>query len=241
MRVSTLFLRRLHKWIGLLLGVQLVIWTASGAAMALIDMEAVAGGPAPAAAPAAAPSASAWPRIREALPSGVTRLEVKPLLGRTVVEASDGRATWLFDAADGRRLAIDAALARRIAEAAYAGTGQVRTVAPLDALSLEVREHALPIWRVDFDDEEGSSFYVSAATGHLLERRNDSWRLWDFFWMLHNMDYANRTSFNHPLIVTVAFGIVWLVATGIFLLFRTAWRPDLNALGRRLGRARRAR
>lgn len=50
--------------------------------------------------------------------------------------------------------------------------------------------------------------------------------------MLHNMDYAKRTSFNHTLIVTIRFGAVWLAINGSWLLFRTAWRPDLRALRR---------
>jgi hypothetical protein len=63
----------------------------------------------------------------------------------------------------------------------------------------------------------------------LLERRNDTWRLRDFFWMLHNMDYVNRTSFNHPLIIVVGFAAVWLAITGLWLLFRTGWRSDFKA------------
>ena len=106
---------------------------------------------------------------------------------------------------------------------------------PLREVELAVRTHKLPIWRVDFADEANSSFYVSGESGKLLERRNDTWRIWDFVWMLHNMDYVNRTSFNHPLIVVLAFGIIWLAITGFWLLFRTKWKPDLRRLGR-LGR-----
>ena len=233
MRISTLLLRRLHKWIGLLLGVQFLLWTASGTAMALLDMETVAGGPVPAATNPALPQGSAWDRIRASLGARpISGLAVRPLLDTYAVEVATSGGTLLFDAATGRRIVVDAALARRIAIAGYGGRGQATAISSLGEATFEVREHALPIWRVDFEDEANSSIYVSGASGQLLERRNDSWRIWDFAWMLHNMDYANRTSFNHPLIITVAFGILWLAITGFYLLFRTAWRPDLNALGR---------
>lgn len=234
MRIPTLFLRRLHKWIGLLLGVQFLLWTVSGTVMALLDMEAVAGGPVPAATNPALPPGSAWDRIRASLGARqISGLAVRPLLDRYAVEVATSGEILLFDAATGRRIVVDAALARRIAIAGYGGGGHATAVTPLRETTFEVREHPLPIWRVDFEDEANSSIYVSGATGQLLERRNDSWRIWDFAWMLHNMDYANRTSFNHPLIIAVAFGILWLAITGVYLLFRTAWRPDLNALGRR--------
>ena len=51
--------------------------------------------------------------------------------------------------------------------------------------------------------------------------------------MLNNMDYVSRTSFNHPLIVLAGFAALWLAITGFWMLFRTAWRPNLRALRRR--------
>lgn len=228
-------LRRIHKWIGLILGLQFVIWTVSGATMALLDMDAVKGGKARTAAtartwPADSP---AWPRIQKALAGlPVTAVAVRPLLGEPVIEVATPAGVRLFAAADGRPVVVDARLARNVAEASYAGGGKVEAVAPLRERELAVREHELPIWRVDFADAENSSFYVSGATAKLLERRNDTWRTWDFVWMLHNMDYVNRTSFNHPVIVTLAFGIIWLAVTGFWLLFRTKWKPDLRRLGR---------
>ena len=236
MRISSLLLRRIHKWIGLLLGLQLILWSVSGAMMALIDMEAVAGGARASGVspPPVPPGAAGWAEARRRLGGApVTGLSVRGLLDHRVIEMTTPQGVRLFDAATGAPVRVDAALAARIAADAYAGSGRIERVAALEELSLAVREHELPIWQVDFADEQSSSFYVSAATGRLLERRNDSWRLWDFFWMLHNMDYANRTSFNHPLIVTLAFGIVWLAVTGLWLLFRTAWAPDLRALRRR--------
>ena len=39
---------------------------------------------------------------------------------------------------------------------------------PLSELTLAVREHELPIWRVDFADQKNSSYYVSGSTGELV-------------------------------------------------------------------------
>lgn len=77
---------------------------------------------------------------------------------------------------------------------------------------------------------------TSAEVIGSVERRNDNWRWWDFFWMFHNMDYADRTSFNHPLIITAGIAMAWLAVTGFWLLFRTIRRHDFVWL-----RARRTR
>ena len=235
MSLSAPLLRRIHKWIGLILGLQFVIWAVSGATMALLDMKTVAGGKAPAAtvAPVLPFEDTAWPQVRRSLGGRpITAVAVRPLLDRQVFEVATAGGVHLFDARDGRPVRMDGLFARKVAEASYTGGGKVAAVAPLRELELAVRAHKLPIWRVDFADEANSSFYISGETGKLLERRNDTWRIWDFVWMLHNMDYVNRTSFNHPLIVVLAFGIIWLAITGFWLLFRTKWRPDLRRLAR---------
>lgn len=239
MRISALLLRRLHKWIGLLIGIQLVLWTLSGAVMSLLDHHDVQGGKAAALAIVSVPGSSAWTAVSASGASEpVTALTARPLLDRYVYEITTARGVRLADAATGAALIIDQAVARKIAAAAHPTGAPIRSVAQLSVLELAVREHELPIWRIDFADESGSSYYVSATTGKLLERRNDTWRWFDFVWMLHNMDYVNRTSFNHPYIVVAAICAFWLALSGVLLLFRTAWRPDLRAFARVLRRPR---
>ena len=233
MKLSPLLFRQIHKWVGLIIGLQFVIWTISGALMAVLDMETVAGGPRPPAAKVAAlPLApGAWQEVQRTLgATPITSLTVQPLLTRHVFEVGTPAGARLFDAVTGAAIIVDAAMARKIAQASYPGAGAVKDVTLLTERTLAVREHSPPVWRVDFADGQNSSFYVSRATGKLLERRNDTWRIWDFVWMLHNMDYLNRTSFNHPLIIMVGFAAAWLAITGLYLLFKTTWRPELRTL-----------
>lgn len=229
-KIHAHWLRVLHKWIGLIIGLQFLLWTLSGAMMAVLSMSVVAGGERREPPTVQAATKDAWPLIRQQLGSApVTGLTLRPLLDRQVYEVRTPDIR-LFDMASGDRIEVDATLAQEIARGAYPGNIPVQHVRALDELTLAVREHELPVWRVDFADEQNSSYYVSGSTGALLERRNDTWRLWDFFWMLHNMDYVNRTSFNHPLIIVVGFAAVWLAITGVWLLFRTGWRSDFKRL-----------
>lgn len=39
MTIKSIWLLRIHKWVGLAVGLQFVLWAISGAAMALLDME----------------------------------------------------------------------------------------------------------------------------------------------------------------------------------------------------------
>ena len=229
MKIKSIWLRRIHKWVGLVIGLQFVLWAISGAAMALCDMEVVAGGARPELAEAPLQGeASGWPKIAGQLATAkIEALRLRTVLDRPVVEVRTSESTQIFDASTGVRLAIDAAAARAIAQASHPQFATPVAATLLTEASLAVRNHEPPIWQIEFADGQASSYYVSATTGALLERRNDTWRWWDFFWMLHNMDYANRTSFNHPLIIAAGIGMVWLALTGFWLLFRTMWRHDL--------------
>ena len=230
--ISPIFWRRIHKWVGLILGLQFVLWTVSGATMALLDMDKVGGHSAAAPAEAAEP----WP-AKLTPPSHFGQVEglvLRRILDRPVYEVSGAGGFRLLDARTGAPVMIDAATAQAIARQAFHHEAQVTTVERLGKANLEAREHAGPMWRVNFSDEENSSAYVSAVTGRPLVNRGDTWRVWDFVWMLHNMDYANRTSFNHPLIIFVAFGTLWLSFTGFYLLFKSFRRREFNwVLGRK--------
>ena len=240
MTIRSIWLRRIHKWVGLVIGLQFLMWAISGTAMALLDMDEVEGGPMlEAPAPSLPSGPTAWPRVQQAL-SGqpITKLMIRNLPQGPVYEVATAKGVRLFNAADGTSLVIDQAAAARVARSAHPQGASVKAVKPLAELAFAVRDHQLPIWQVDFTDERNSSYYVSGATGELLERRNDTWRWWDFFWMLHIMDYGERTSFNHPLIIAVGFAMAWLAVTGFWLLFRTMWRHDfawLKARPRRPG------
>lgn len=235
MTVKSIWLRRIHKWVGLVIGLQFLVWAISGTAMALLDMEEVAGGAMADMATSPLPAGvAAWPRVQKSLAGQeISALTLRHLPRRLVLEARTPAEVRLFDARDGTAVSIDRAQVALIARAAHPGGASPTQVAPLGEITLAVREHELPIWRVDFADAGHSNYYVSGATGEVLERRNESWRWWDFFWMLHNMDYANRTSFNHPLIVLAGFAMAWLAVTGFWLLFRTMWRHDTAFLRRR--------
>ena len=230
--ISPIFWRKIHKWVGLVIGLQFVLWTVSGAVMALLDMDKVGGHSA--AAPVEA--ASAWPgaMINPERFGTVEGLTLRRLVERPVFEVRTAGKTRLVDAVSGQPVTIDRNIAEDVARQSFHHRARVESVELLDKANLEAREHDGPMWRVNFADEENSSAYVAAATGRPLVSRGDTWRVWDFVWMLHNMDYVNRASFNHPLIIFVAFATLWISFTGFYLLFKSFRRREFNwVLGRK--------
>ncbi|MDP3748100.1 MAG: PepSY domain-containing protein [Phenylobacterium sp.] len=221
-------IRTLHKWFGLILGLQFVLWTISGAMMALLDHHKVSAEHSVREPAALIVPADTLPlaRVAEAVGGPILALRLKPLGDGFVYEAATPSGVKLVDATSGRPVAVDAARAGALAAAAFSGSEAVASVRKVDAADVETRKLPLPLWRVEFADAERTTLLLSAATGDVLERRNNSWRLWDVFWMIHIMDYTKRESFNHPLIITVAAGIAWLALSGLILLVQSFRRRD---------------
>ena len=230
-RLSPLLFRRIHKWVGLIVGLQFVLWALSGSMMALLDSDAVGGHDGPAMQASPIPTAGLIAPDKQAALGPVSGLALRSVANIPVYEFATASGTRLINAVTGKPISVDRELAVRVAT--HGAKAPVIRSTLLSKPNLEARDHAGPMWRIDFSDAENSSAYVSATTGRRLVTRGDTWRTWDFFWMLHNMDYVNRTSFNHPLIVIVAFCVLWLSGTGFYLLFKSFRKSDFRWLRRR--------
>ncbi|MGH8130821.1 MAG: PepSY domain-containing protein [Steroidobacteraceae bacterium] len=220
-------LRILHKWLGLIVGLQILLWTMSGLVFAWLDYRDVAGEPSVRAPPqpvlaesVVVAEPSAW--LGDYGSSEIVDIALIPLLDHWVYRIRLNDRIELRRAEDGARFAIDAAIIRALAGAHYAD-GDLRTLSFHATPTIEARD-AGPVWQAAFDDAERTSLYFAAGDGWLVAARNDTWRLFDFFWMLHTMDYRGRDDFNHPLVILFGTGALWLAISGGLLLFRAFGR-----------------
>ncbi|MBY4636166.1 PepSY domain-containing protein [Sphingopyxis sp. XHP0097] len=230
-RLTPLFFRRIHKWVGLILGIQFLLWALSGSVMALLDKDAVGGHGGQMAHTHPLPEGAYFNLANLPDDKAIVGIVLRDLGARPVYEIRTRTGVQLFDATSGDEIHVDGDLARHVAS--MMNDAPIRSASVLPKPNLEARDHEGAMWRIDFDDEENSSAYVSLDTARFLVMRGDTWRTWDFFWMLHNMDYIDRKSFNHPLIIFMAFGVLWLSGTGFYLLFKSFSRADFRWLRRR--------
>ena len=90
----------------------------------------------------------------------------------------------------------------------------------------------LPAWRVTFTDPDSTRVFVTADTGRIVAVRTGTWRLYDFFWGLHIMDWKNHEDFNTPWLLGFALGGLALWLGGAVLLYmRWPKRSRRNAGG----------
>jgi hypothetical protein len=209
-------LSRWHVWLGWLIGVPLLLWTASGLFMVSWPIEDVRGGHLRAEP---VPVRTAGLVVPQA--AAVTKLALVSEAGRTVWIATmaDG-ALRRFDARGGAALPdVDEAEARAIAAAGWRGTAALEGLTRFDAAHspLDLRRER-PSWQVRYGD--GTHLYIDAGTGEVLAVRTRLWRAYDFMWGLHIMDLQGRENTHHPLLIGFAGLALAGSATGFVLLFR---------------------
>jgi uncharacterized iron-regulated membrane protein len=203
-------LRRFHIWLGWVVGLPLLVWTLSGLVMVARPIEEVRG-EGLIGEPSAIPFGTR-PVPPQIGPRPVTslRLEQRHDGPKWVIGYRDG-GSRLADAATGRLLpSLSAVDARSLVEARYTGRSKVRAVdrTSADDPPLDLRKK-IDAWRVTMDD--GTRFYVNAATGEIAARRTRWWRIYDFMWGLHIMDLKTREDTHNPLVI--GLGIVALLTT----------------------------
>jgi hypothetical protein len=112
--------------------------------------------------------------------------------------------------------------------AGYGGSGELLSLEKVEQGPVEVRR-AKSLWRADFSEPKNFTIWVSAEEGRIIAYRSSLWRVFDFFWMLHIMDYDERDDFNGWLLILFAFSATLFVFSGIALLVhRLLLRPRLR-------------
>jgi len=218
-----------HRWLSLVVSVQLLAWSIGGFMFSILDIDNVHGDfekndQTPIAIRAEqieVSPAEALKLAKKLKDTPVTSLRLRERFGRTVYECFDEKNKPIG--------AIDAQTSEVLAEitedeARLAAMNDFKPEAEISSLKylegeppLEHRKRAMPIYQVIFDNPKHTHLYISPITGNVLSRRNKPWRIFDFFWMLHIMDYSERDTINHPLLTGMSVFAILTSLTGLLL------------------------
>ncbi|TBX21412.1 hypothetical protein TK45_12765 [Bowmanella sp. JS7-9] len=223
--------RKWHKWIGLFVGIQVMLWISGGVVMSIIPIDMVRG--------QHLITRPALPETLPALPQNLSQLNIitmrwllrdqEPILE---VQTRQGRTIWFDQQGRGLHPLTSTELSH-IVQSQYIGAGDSTTLTQLGEVPREVGGLALPLYRADFNDAIHTSFYLNPISGQVLSVRSDLWRVYDFFWMLHILDFEEREDFNNPLLITLALAAWLFVFTGFVLLYHAIIKPNYRKWQRR--------
>ena len=216
-----LLARRTHKWLALIVGVQALIWTLTGLYMTAVHIDIIHGDHfiRPAATRPIDPARLVDPLAAARAVPGADGVRLHWLLDRPTYIVSSETGAILVDAQTGNRMPPPGEpQIRQLAEHWFTGEERLARISLIDKIPGEIRGRKPPLWRVDFDGWNKPTLYFSPQTGELVSRRHELWRVFDFVWMLHIMDYETRDDVNNPLLRVFTWAAVLMGLSGAWLL-----------------------
>ncbi|MDH7447885.1 PepSY domain-containing protein [Aquimarina sp. 2201CG14-23] len=207
-RKTGIVIRKAHRYLGIFLGIQFLMWTISGLYFSWTDIDEIHGDQ----------FKKKVEPIRyknlKGLDSTLFGFSISSLELKTI---ADTPYYWVNDSVliNAKTGVVKPEISKK--EALIVASEYVLENLKVTSVDIitevdkhhEYRERPLPAYVVNYDHPENVKAYVSAKDGSFQRVRHQSWRWFDFLWMTHTMDYEGRDDFN--TIALRAFSLLGLI------------------------------
>lgn len=228
-RKTLLRIRKTHRYLGLIIGIQFLAWTLSGLYFSWTDLDEIHGDQFLKTDPKAKSYSNLLPL--DSIAEGIEEINLVSIKAEPYYWINNSK---LYHAQTGQ-------LKQQLTEDEAIAVAQEHLISGLEIEKIELieetgphhefRERPLPAYAIHFKHPDLLVAYVDASSGIFQRVRHQSWRWFDFLWMTHTMDYQGRDDFNNILLRIFSLFGVFTVMSG-FLLWGTS-SPTLRKLLKR--------
>ena len=243
------YIRKTHRWLGVLLGIQFMMWTIGGLYFSWSNIDEVHGDFQKKNAPLLSSNISlvsptivldSIKKVHQV--DSIVSIQLIEVLGKPFYQVScisgipyeanhqhDVQAmNHLANAETGElRGPLTKEEAIDVAKMRFNGKPKVKAVEYITNTSghHEYRENPLPAYAITFEHPSRTTVYVASELGTVQKFRNNKWRLFDFLWMMHTMDYEGRDNFGNILLrIFSIFGLVTVMSWFSLFFVSAKWR-----------------
>ncbi|AOW75715.1 Na+-transporting NADH:ubiquinone oxidoreductase subunit F [Colwellia sp. PAMC 20917] len=239
-----LLLKKLHKWLSLLVGLQLFIWLGTGLYFNLMDHEKASGNQFRQRPTIAQVDISRLVEPQLVLSRSKRSVSLKQisLLAQPYYLLTHQKGLYshfinnysLVDAYTGEPVLIDEAIATKLAQSSYNGQGAIKRAIKLSPPYDDIPREKNHVWQINYADHINTSVYIDAGSGRIIKHSNDDKRFVDIFFMLHFMDYGSEGSFNNVQNIVFAIFTLFFSLTGLIWTIELAFNGQYKVtLGRK--------
>ena len=192
-------IRKAHRYVGLFLGIQFLLWTISGLYFSWTNIDEIRGEhlinknvKLKDFSELISPS-----KLNE---SNIKSIELRNISGVPYYWINNAN---LYNAYTGNlKQSITKKEAVDIAKQSLVKGLEIKSINYISTVDKhhEYRNKLLPAYVISFKDSRNIKAYVSSLDGKFQTVRHRNWRWFDFLWMAHTMDYESRDNFNNTLI-----------------------------------------
>ena len=227
-RKTAKWIRKAHRYLGIFLGIQFLIWTISGMYFSWTDIDEIHGDQ----FKNEEPKQTAFSDLL-----GTGQLDSKqPIQSLELLEIAEEPYYWineakLYNAKTGEeKEGITKEEAQEVAQRYILPELKIAAIKRIEEVGdhHEYRGRPLPAYEISYETPQNLKAYVAVENGAFQTVRHRDWRWFDFLWMTHTMDYQGRDNFN--TIVLRAFSLLGLITvlSGFLLWYISS--PTLRKL-----------
>lgn len=212
-------IRKAHRYLGIFLGIQFLLWTISGLYFSWTDIDRIHGDQ----------------YLADHIPTTTFDSLLSPtdIVGDAMIQSIELRIInrkpyyWidekaLYNAENGElKPEINRKDAIGIAQNYLMAGLVINDVIRITSVGKhhEYRGRPLPAYVISYKHPDNLKAYISAKDGRFQRVRHRSWRWFDFLWMTHTMDYQGRDDFNTLLLRAFSLLGLTTVLSGFVLWF----------------------
>lgn len=228
-------IRKWHRYLGLVLGVQFLFWTIGGIYFSWTNIDEIKGEHL-INTPTAIPIDNSYISLDSTFKNLKETYKISDIESIHIIPLPDGWYYQFVYSKHQKRKAIlchtqTGVFKQGISEEEAIWVANQRLKNLSEILNIKKIEHPkddiayrkkpLPAYAISYDSPSKTTVFVSIEFGTVQTLRSSEWRIYDFFWMLHIMDFEGRSNFNNILLRI--FSILGLLTTlsGIFLYIIT--------------------
>ena len=232
-RKTALKIRKTHRYLGIFIGIQFLMWTISGMYFSWTDIDEIHGNQFLNPKYEAASFRNLISPDTLSLASGISSLQLREIAGRPFYWIN---GSILLNAQTGEpKKGITEEEAVKVAEKHMMEGLVISKVEKINDTGKhhEYRGGALPAYVISYESPEEIKAYVSASDGSFRSLRHRNWRWFDFLWMTHTMDYEGRDNFNTLLLRAFSLLGLLTVLSGFVLWYISS--PTIIKIRKKIG------
>jgi hypothetical protein len=218
--------RRLHRYLMLIVGGQMLLWALSGLYMVWFDIHYIHGDHFVKSTPALSSSSTPKVGFNEILVRypDATSIVLTSVRDEPVYRLTRRGESLLISGLSGDR--IDPFSDKQAAAIAMSRLSQSYVVDNVTLLlesneDSAVGQRGRPLWRVEFKGLFAPVFYVNQDLGTVEYIRHAPWHVFDWLWRIHIMDYQDGEDVSNALLVTITCLGLLASLVGLVLLPRS--------------------
>lgn len=221
-RQTSLKIRKTHRYLGLFLGIQFLLWTVSGLYFSWTNIDKIHGDHFRKTPVTKVRFDSLISPSKLHLAEGIYTISLKDIGGKPYYFINNKN---LYNAKTGiLKTGITKKEALLVAKKYIKDSMKVATVSLINKVppKHEYRERLLPAYVISYKGKDNLKTYISQKDGQFQTVRHKQWRWFDFLWMTHTMDYQNRDNINTTTLRIFSLLGLITVMSGFLLWFVTS-------------------